>query len=98
MNSETKFSAGKAQTLLLRDRKQMELQGITEVLRFDEGSVVLSTVCGQLTVEGQDLHIRQLDPEQGSVSLDGRVDALYYADTDTSEKGDRGGFFGRLFH
>lgn len=98
MNTEKKENPTPVQTLLLRDRKLLEVRGVTDVLRFDEEAVALSTVCGALTVEGSSLHIQVLNLEQGIVTVDGKVDALLYYDTESSGKGEKSGFFGKLFH
>ena len=97
MNAERKDQAQPAQTLVLRDRNLLEVRGVTDVVRFDEESVVLSTVCGTLTVEGASLHVQVLNLEQGTVTVDGRVDSLLYFDAEPAGKGEKGGFFGKLF-
>ena len=82
--------------IALRDRRLLELSGVKEAVRFDEDSAVLSTECGRLTVEGSALHVTVLDLAQGKVSLEGRVDALYYEDPD-GEAAERRGLLARLF-
>lgn len=97
MNTEKRDSSSTAQTLVLRDRNLLEVRGVTDVVRFDEESVVLSTACGTLTVEGTSLHVQVLNLEQGTVTVDGRVDSLLYFDPEPAGKGEKGGFFGKLF-
>ena len=82
------------QILQLTTRKQLEVNGIIDVIRFDDQTVVLQTVCGELTVEGSSLKISVLDTEKGIVSLDGQVDSIYYSD-DTKEVKRK--FFGRAW-
>lgn len=97
MNTEqTKSNKGRHH-LAMQERKSLELYGVTDVLNFDEQSVVLCTTCGNLAVDGDGLHIHVLSIEQGIVTLDGRIDSISYYDTDSSEKGERSGFFGKLF-
>ena len=98
MNTEKRDSSAATQMLILRDRNLLEVRGVTDVVRFDEENVVLSTSCGTLTVEGASLHVQVLNLEQGTVTVDGRVDALLYDDPEPVGKGERGGFFGKLFH
>ena len=43
--------------LIMKDRKRISVTGVTEVVSFDELSVVLKTACGELTVDGEGLHI-----------------------------------------
>ena len=81
-------------TLALTSRTHAELSGVTEVLSFDETAVVLSTVCGELTVEGEDLRVGTLDMTRGLLVIDGKVNTLYYTETRQTRKR---GFFGGAF-
>lgn len=77
--------------LVLEDRRLLTVSGVSDVDSFDENTVVAYTSLGELTVRGRGLHIRRLDLESGSLSLEGYVDTLSYSDATRS-----GGFFGRL--
>lgn len=74
-------------------RKHMDISGVKDVESFDELGVTLKTVCGELVVEGKDIKVSVLDTERGVVSLDGKIDALFYSDSEDSKKR---GFFGKL--
>lgn len=74
-------------------RSHMDISGVCEVISFDEECVLLKTSCGEMSVEGSGIKIGVLDTDRGVVSLDGKIDALFYSDE--REKG-RGGLFGRL--
>lgn len=74
-------------------RKHMDISGVREVDSFDELGVTLKTVCGELTVEGKDIKVSVLDTERGVVSLDGKIDTLFYSDNDEIKKR---GFFGKI--
>ena len=97
MNTEQTKSNKNPHHLSMQERKSLELHGITDVLNFDEQSVVLCTTCGTLAIDGEGLHIHVLSIEQGIVTLDGKIDSISYYDSDTSEKGEKSGFFGKLF-
>jgi sporulation protein YabP len=68
------------QKLTLSDRKKLMLTGAAEVISFDEAAVVLKTELGTLTVQGQQLHLKTLSPENGQVAIDGEIAALIYED------------------
>lgn len=70
----------------------LTVTGVKEVISFDELSVLLVTECGQLTIEGEGLHISRLDLEHGEADLDGTVSGLFY--TKAKERG--GGLFRRF--
>ncbi|MBO5415806.1 MAG: sporulation protein YabP [Clostridia bacterium] len=84
---------GQVHGIALEMRKHMEITGVREVVSFDDVCVVLKTVCGELTAEGKEMKINILDTERGVVTLDGKVDAIFYTDTtDTPHRG----LFGKL--
>lgn len=74
-------------------RAEMSIAGVEEVESFDDQSVRLQTLAGELYVEGSGIKIGTLDTESGRVSITGRINALYYGGDEASEKK---GFFSRL--
>ncbi len=66
--------------ILLRARKNMSISGVSEIISFDEGSVIAATVCGELTVDGTELHIDALDTDRGILSISGNVCGVFYSD------------------
>ncbi len=75
-------------------RKEMNITGVKEVISFDETSVSLKSSCGEMTIEGSDLKVGVLDTDKGVVTLEGRIDTVYYSADTTEEKR---GFFSKLF-
>ncbi len=78
--------------LQLTDRKELQLFGVKEVIRFDEMSVILSTTGGKLTVRGGNLKMGSLNVGSGELLLSGSIDALSY-----SAQGDEGKGLKKLF-
>ena len=97
MNAEVAKINRVAHRITMEGRETLEVRGVTDVVRFDEQAVTLTTVCGQMTVEGSSLHIHVLSMEEGIVTMDGRIDALVYEETEDGDKNGRSGFFGKLF-
>ena len=91
MERNDKHTPAQPHQMIVQDRKLLEMTGVSDVDSFDENTVVAYTSLGELTVRGRGLHIRRLDLESGSLSLEGYVDTLSYSDATRS-----GGFFGRL--
>jgi sporulation protein YabP len=81
-------------TLFLCDRSELRVTGVKEVESFDENGALLLTENGELSVDGQNIHISNLDTDSGEVCITGRIDGLNYAD-DAAEK--HRGLFGKLF-
>lgn len=67
--------------LTLHQRNLLDLEGVIEVEHFDELSVVVDTTLGELTVHGQNLHVRQLNLEDSVLSIEGRIDSLMYRES-----------------
>ena len=78
----------------VKQRKEMRIEDVREVERFDENEVVLETGGGTLTVEGASIRVETLDTEHGVVVLKGRVDGIYYSLENQEEKA---GFLRKLF-
>jgi sporulation protein YabP len=78
--------------LTLNERKNLTLTGAAEVISFDENAVILKTSLGVLTVQGQALHLKTLSPENGQVTVDGQISALFYEEPRAS-----GGLLQKLF-
>ncbi len=66
--------------LTLKERCKLTMTGVTEVLGFDDTAVLLQTTLGELTVEGQQLQLRQLLPEGGRVEITGHICTLRYTE------------------
>ena len=88
-NPEKKVSA-LPHHIILQDRKVLEVSGVSDVDSFDDMVVVAYTTMGALTVRGKGLHVKLLNLEEGSLSVEGQIDALSYDDMA------KGGFFSRL--
>lgn len=69
-------------TLILENRKNLSLSGVTDVDSFDEREIVLYTREGELTVTGRDLHINAVSIENGNMTVEGEIWSLQYGDRD----------------
>lgn len=77
--------------LTLEDRQHLRLTGVTEVEHFEEDAAALRTGQGRLTVRGEGLKLRNLNPEGGVLCIDGTVSAIVYEGAPAG-----GGFLRRL--
>lgn len=64
--------------LTLNERSALIATGVTEVVSFDEGGVILRTALGTLIVRGSGLQLKTLSLDGGQVAIDGQISALYY--------------------
>ncbi|MBR3967286.1 MAG: sporulation protein YabP [Clostridia bacterium] len=79
--------------ILIRSREYIEICGVETVVSFDEESVCLESVMGELLIEGEELNVGTLDTDKGVVKLTGKINGIYY---NTSTPKPQKGFFGRL--
>ena len=64
--------------LTLHERRTLTMDGVTEVVSFEESAVVLRTSLGTLVAHGRDMQLKTLSPEGGQVMVEGTVTALVY--------------------
>ena len=83
---------GLSHKLCLENRKKLTMTGVTEVISFDDASVVLHTGMGTLVVQGSELQLKTLTLEGGNVVVEGQVSSLVYEQAARS-----GGWWSRLF-
>ncbi len=77
----------------MEDRGRLTLTGVVDVDSFDEQTVTVITNAGELAIHGERLRIGRLSTEAGEMSVDGKIDALVYADPAPKS----GGFFSKVF-
>ena len=88
MEDITVNTAAGRHRITLDGRKQCKVTGVTDVLSFDEGAVLLETVDGMLMIKGEGLH--------GEADIDGKADSFVYSErTSLAKKGE--GLLTRLF-
>ena len=78
-------------SIIIEQREKISISGITEVVGFDDETVLLKTVMGTLTIKGERLHIGSFSTGSGDIDIDGKIIALGYSD----DSG-KGGFWRRL--
>ncbi len=93
MGEEKRTSIHDTHTLRLIQRNQVEITGVTDVLRFDEEAVAVDTICGLLFVKGSNLHVGNLNLQDGQILIDGEIDEIAYTEGTQSRKS---GLFSRL--
>ena len=78
--------------LTLDERRKLTMNGVTEVVSFDENTVILNTSLGTLIVQGRELQLKQLTLDGGNVAVEGHIASLVYEEPRQS-----GGWRSRLF-
>jgi len=70
--------AEKRHSITSSQREGIKIDGVTDVVSFDERGVALETVVGSMAVEGEELHVTVLNITDGRVEIDGRINGIYY--------------------
>jgi len=78
--------------LTLDSRASLAIEGVEDVVSFDENAALIRTSQGLLSIDGESLHVTALNLEDGQIMLDGHINALVYID-ETASAGRR--IFGR---
>ena len=73
------------------NRENIKIDGVKDVISFDESGVALETECGSMAIEGEGLHVTVLNLSDGKVEITGRVNGVYYYDKSAAKRG----FFGK---
>lgn len=85
----------KKSNLTLDSRKNLTLNGVIEVISFDEEKILLNTCVGMLTIKGQELKMNKLDVQNGDIAITGMVDSFTYSGL--KPKKDEEGILKKLF-
>jgi sporulation protein YabP len=95
---EEKAAAGgsRQHKLILQNRSSGSINGICDVVSFDESVVVLDTEMGLLTIKGRELHVSRLTLEKGEIDIEGNIDSLTYSSNEALHKSGKS-LFTRLF-
>ena len=93
---EEKSAAVRQHRLVLENRSAGTITGVSDVVSFDENSIVLDTNAGLLTIKGEGLHVTRLNLEKGEVDMEGSVDSLVYSSNESLHRSAES-FFTRLF-
>ncbi len=72
--------------LSVKARKSAEISGVLEVESFDEESVLFSTACGRMTVEGEGLRVGVWDTERGQLRIEGSIRAVFYSEEERARR------------
>ena len=67
-------------------REGISIDGVSEVISFDDCGVMLDTICGRMAIEGEGLRVTVLNITDGKVEIEGRVNGVYYIESKVTPK------------
>ena len=98
MTEETRRVEVRPHKVTIEGRERITITSVEDVDSFNEHEVIFLTGFGMMTVLGEDLHIAKLNLEDGILTVEGKIQALDYADHEEQRRsGKSTGFFGKVF-
>ena len=94
MPGEEKKRAPSRHSLTIDKRESVNVTGVTDVISFDEESVIGETEMGVIIIRGVNLHVNRINLESGELNVSGEIDGIAY-ENPGGQKGKS--FMGRLF-
>lgn len=76
----------KKSTLSLESRKKLILNGVIEVVSFNEEQIVLNTNLGALNIKGVGLKMNKLDVQNGDVIIIGTINSCTYTNNEIKKQ------------
>ncbi len=89
--------ARKRHQFTLKQRESLSVDGVVNVESFDDQTVLLETDQGMMTIRGDELHIKELNLDGGSLQVEGFVRSIEYTGDGPRQKKSAKGVLGRLF-
>ncbi|MCC8070161.1 MAG: sporulation protein YabP [Ruminococcus sp.] len=68
--------------VIMEGRSKVSISGVTDVDCFDENTILIYTIMGELTIKGKNLQVNDVSVETGDMSLQGDVWSIVYGDKD----------------
>ncbi|MDI9484881.1 MAG: sporulation protein YabP [Bacillota bacterium] len=81
--------------LVLAERERLTIDGVIHVESFDDREIVLETELGGLVVQGDELHIKELNLEKGNLLVNGYISSVEYLGDSLAKRSK--GLLARLF-
>ena len=83
----------KLHNVIMEKREKLTVGGVKDIGIYNEEVVELSTVMGDMKIEGKKLHINKFNVEDGELKIEGEISAVIYEEI----RENKGGFFSGLF-
>lgn len=81
--------------IVIEERENIVITGVSEVISFDEENVVCDTEMGALCIHGSELRIARLDLDAGVLEAKGNFDSAEYTELNIFEQ--KGGLLKKIF-
>ena len=72
--------------LTLISRKLLKLNGVKQILSFDDLTVMFDTTCGEMEIIGESLSVDLLDLDNGLAAVSGTINGMNYISERSKKK------------
>lgn len=73
--------------ILLVDRNEITIDGVTSLGSYDEKEVSMETEVGVLNIRGDKMHVKELNLEEGRIVVEGGIRGVSYEDLNRERRG-----------
>ncbi len=73
--------------VIMENRAKLTLTGVKDIHSFDDELVLVETEMGILTIKGMDLKMNKLNLDNSELSVEGKIIALVYSESEIEKKG-----------
>ena len=95
MPGEERKRAPSRHSIQIDKRESVSVTGVTDVISFDEETVIGETEMGVIIIRGVNLHVNRINLESGELSVRGEIDGIAYENPGGGAKAKS--LIGRLF-
>ena len=85
----------KKSSMMLENRKRLSLNGVIEVISFNDEQIILNTSLGTLIIKGEELRMNKLDVQNGDIMITGTVNSYAYINKESKQ--DKESILAKLF-
>lgn len=89
-------SVNQEQHIHVKNRKRVDVTGVKKIESFDSETFLLHTSLGMLLIRGSQLQLNNLNVDEETVHIGGKINEFIYVDESESPAVEKG-FFGRMF-
>ena len=82
--------------VVIERRESVAVSGVSDVISFDEETIVCETEMGVLVIRGGNLHVNRLNLDDGELEVDGEIENIGYEDDMIIGKG-KGSLLSKIF-
>lgn len=75
------------QQIIISDKKRVEINEVSSVKSFDEGSVVIESSLGRIVIEGNNMQIENLEKSSSKILVTGSISGVFYLEKRDKKKG-----------